>query len=79
MKAHFIKKGWIYFPVTVAGWSVTIVYLLISIFTLVAIDLNYNSLVNSLIRFFPYFISYTVILFWIAGNTSQSKGGKSKE
>lgn len=70
MKAHFNKKGWIYLPVSVAGWIVIIVYCSVSVYTLVAIDRNYNSLINSLIRFFPYFISYSVIFFWIAGNSS---------
>ena len=70
MKAQFKRKGWIYFPVTATGWLVTIAYCAASVYTLAAIDRNYNSLVNSLIRFFPYFISYSVIFFWIAGNTS---------
>jgi len=71
MKAQFIKKGWIYLPVRVAGWIVTLIYFSVSVYTLVAIDKNYNSLVSSLIRFFPYFISYSVVYFWIACNTSK--------
>jgi hypothetical protein len=71
MKAQFIKKGWIYVPVRVAGWIITLVYISVSVYTLVAIDQNYNSLVNSLIRFFPYFISYSVVYFWIASNTNK--------
>jgi uncharacterized membrane protein len=76
METQFKKKGWVYFPVTIAGWIVTILYCSISIYTLVAVDRNYNSLANSLIRFFPYFISYTVIFFWIACNTSKEKRRK---
>ena len=74
MKAHFRKTGWIYVPVSLAGWVVTFFYAAISIFTLIMIDNTYNSLKNSLIRFFPYFISLTVLYFWIASNTTGQKG-----
>ncbi|HVN58021.1 MAG TPA: hypothetical protein VMT63_06975 [Bacteroidales bacterium] len=70
MKYHFRKKGWIYVPVTLAGWIIAAGYAAVSIFTLVEIDLTYNSLKNSLIRFFPYFISLSVIYHWIASNLS---------
>jgi hypothetical protein len=73
MKAHFRKTGWIYVPVSLAGWIVTILYAAISIITLLMIDNAYNSLRNSLIRFFPYFISLTVLYFWIASNTTGQK------
>jgi len=72
---HFKKSGWIYVPVSFMGWLITIMYLTISIYTLVAIDQTYNSLKNSLIRFFPYFVSYSVIFFWIAGNTKGDESG----
>ncbi len=70
MKKHFSKRGWIYIPETLTGWIVTALYAAVCIFTIVSIDKTYNSLKNSLIRFFPYFISLTVIFFWIASNTS---------
>lgn len=70
MKNHFSKRGWIYIPVSLIGWIIAIVYAAISIITLVSIDRNYNSLTQSLIRFFPYFISFSVVYFWIAVNTS---------
>jgi hypothetical protein len=70
MKIHFKKTGWIYLPVSLVGWIVTIGYAAISIITLISIDRNYNSLISSLIRFFPYFISFSVVYFWIAANTS---------
>jgi hypothetical protein len=77
MNKHFIKQGWIYVPASVAGWIVAAVYAIVCIYTLVAIDKSYNSLFNSLIRFFPYFISYSVIYFWIASNCSKGDSGKS--
>jgi hypothetical protein len=73
---HFKRLGWIYIPVSMWGWIVTIIYLAISIYTLVSIGQNYNSLKNSLIRFFPYFISFSVVYFWIAGNNSNDNQGK---
>jgi hypothetical protein len=73
MKPLFRKTGWIYMPVSAAGWIVAILYTAVSVLTLVAIDKNYNSLLNSLIRFFPYFISLSVVYFWIASNCSGRK------
>ena len=70
MSEHFKKKGWIYIPASVAGWIIAAFYLAVSVFTLVEIDKTYNSLKNSLIRFFPYFISLSVIYHWIASNLS---------
>jgi hypothetical protein len=79
MKTQFSKKGWIYIPVSLTGWIVTILYIAVSVFTLVMIDKTYNSLKNSLIRFFPYFISLTVIYFWIASNSSGDNGLKGNK
>lgn len=73
MGTHFRKTGWIYIPVTVVGWIIAAGYLAISVVTLVSIDKNYGSIVSSLIRFFPYFISFSVIYFWIASNLSGHK------
>jgi hypothetical protein len=73
MKAHFKKTGWIFVPVSVAGWIVTILYVAISVFTLVVVDKTYNNLKNSLIRFFPYFISLSVLYFWVASNNNGKK------
>ena len=75
MGAHFRKKGWIYIPVSVAGWITAIGYVAISAVTLISVNKNYNSFINSLIRFFPYFISFSVLYFWVASNNS----GKNKE
>jgi ABC-type bacteriocin/lantibiotic exporter with double-glycine peptidase domain len=73
MKTHFKKTGWIYVPVSLAGWIVTILYVAISVFTLVVVDKTYNNLTNSLIRFFPYFISLSVLYFWVASNNTSKK------
>jgi hypothetical protein len=70
---HFKRFGWIYIPVSFWGWIITVIYLAVSVYTLVIIGQNYNSIKNSLIRFFPYFICFSVILFWIAENTSKDK------
>ena len=75
---HFKRFGWIYIPVSFWGWIITIIYLAVSVYTLVVIGQNYNSIKNSLIRFFPYFISFSVILFWIAENMSNNNPEKKK-
>ncbi len=68
MKAHFKKTGWVYLPISIIGWIVAFLYVAISVLTLVSIDSRYNSLYNSLIRFFPYFMGFSVLYFWIASN-----------
>lgn len=73
MKAHFKKSGWIYLPVSLPGWIVALFFIAISVVTLVAIDNRYNSLYNSLIRFFPYFMGFSVLYFWIASNCTGKK------
>jgi hypothetical protein len=70
---HFKRFGWIYVPVSIWGWIITIIYVAVSVYTLVIIGQNYSSIKNSLIRFFPYFICFSVIFFWIAENTSKDK------
>ena len=72
---HFRKAGWIYIPVTLTGWIITLIYIVISLYTLVVIGRNYESVKNSLIRFFPYFISFTVVFFWIASNSCKGNKG----
>lgn len=72
MQIHFRKRGWIFFPVSIIGWVVTIIYVAISVYTLVAIQKHYNSIYSSLIRFFPYFISFSVVWFWVASNSSDT-------
>jgi hypothetical protein len=70
---HFKRFGWIYIPLSIPGWILTLIYLAVSVYTFIRIDQNYNSLRSSFIRFFPYFISFSVVWFWIAGNTSKNK------
>jgi len=72
---HFKKRGWVYLPVSVIGWIVTAIYLAVSVYTFSAIQKSYQSVYHSLIRFFPYFISFSVVLFWIASNM----GGEDKK
>jgi hypothetical protein len=73
MGTHFRKSGWIYIPVSAAGWIIAVVYAGVSVITLISIDKSYNSLSSSLIRFFPYFISFSVVYFWVASNSSGKK------
>jgi len=71
MGTHFRKTWWIYIPVSVIGWIILSAYISISAVTLISINNNYNSLISSLIRFFPYFISFSVVYFWVASNSSK--------
>jgi hypothetical protein len=75
---HFKKVGWIYIPVTLPGWIVIIIYFSVSILTFLAIYQNYHSLRSTLIRFFPYYISFSVLYFWIASNTSSGSSEQNK-
>jgi hypothetical protein len=68
MKSHFKKRGWVFLPVSAIGWIITILYAAVAVYTFAAIQKSYNYVYHSLIRFFPYFISFSVVWFWIASN-----------
>ena len=77
----FKKTGWFYLPISLLGWVVLLVYLAVNAQFFMAIDRNSHSVSDTLINFFPHFISLSAFYWWIASNSatgkdSQPQGGK---
>ena len=74
MKPLWFKKvGWIYIPTSVIGTIITLFVFIFCVTVFTAVDRNSHSVSDTLYGIFPYFVSAFTILFWIAGNTSNSK------
>ena len=71
----FRPLGWIYRPVSVAGWTVTILTLGLCVQFLVAVDRHSHSVSDTLIGVFPYAALFLIIAGWIASHTSPPRGG----
>ncbi len=70
----FKPWGWIYLPVSWAGWLAAALTLLFCINTFLAIDGHSHSASDTLYGIFPYWVPAFGILFWIAGRTSERAG-----
>jgi len=68
----FKKWGWIYRPISVVGWIISLITIILCIQVFVAVDLRVNSVSDLFYGVLPYLVSYLVILGWIASNTSES-------
>ena len=74
MKQQWFKRvGWIYIPTSVIGTIITLFVFIFCVTVFTAVDRNSHSVSDTLYGIFPYFVSAFTILFWIAGNTSNSK------
>jgi hypothetical protein len=72
MKRIWFKTwGWIYLPVSAAGWLTAILTLLFCINTFLAIDRHSHSVSDTLYGIFPYWVPAFGILNWIASRTSE--------
>lgn len=65
----FRKLGWIYQPVSFAGWCITMMTCVMCAWFFVVIDLYSHSVSDTLIGFFPYGVCIWTVTFWIASNT----------
>lgn len=66
----FKSWGWIYRPVSVAGWLGVALTLLFCVNTFLAIDRHSHSVSDTLYAIFPYWVAAFGILLWVAGRTS---------
>ncbi|HEY6161218.1 MAG TPA: hypothetical protein VI112_08345 [Bacteroidia bacterium] len=66
----FKKRSWFYVPASVAGTFIALVTLTLNTWFFLAIDRNSHSVSDTLINFFPYFVSFWTVYGWIASNTS---------
>ncbi len=71
MKTNCFKKaGWIYVPISIIGYVISMLTIAFCVNVFIAIDSHSHSVSDTLYGFFPYFVSACTILFWIAANTS---------
>lgn len=67
----FKKWGWIYKPISIFGWVITIAAILLCIQVFIVVDARSHSVSDTFYGVFPYIIGYLVIAGWIASNTSE--------
>lgn len=67
----FKKRGWFYLPISITGWFITIITILLCAWFFIVIDKNSHSVSDSIINFFPFGVSFFAVRFWIAINTSE--------
>jgi hypothetical protein len=77
----FRKVGWVYQPVSFAGWVVMVVALGLCVWVFLVVDRRSHSVSDTLIGVFPYATLFLIIAGWIASNTcgSTSRTGPYNE
>jgi len=73
MMVWFKKVGWIYRPISIAGWIITIITILLCSQIFLFVDSHSHSVSDTFYGVFPYIVSYLVVAGWIASNTSKKK------
>ena len=68
----FKKWGWIYKPISVIGWIITLLTIILCLQVLIAVNMRTNSVSDFFYGVLPYLVSYLVIAGWIASNTSDN-------
>jgi hypothetical protein len=71
MIVWFKKVGWIYQPISIAGWIITIITILLCSQIFLFVDSHSHSVSDTFYGVFPYIVSYLVVAGWIASNTSK--------
>ena len=69
MIVWFKKVGWIYRPISIAGWIITIITILLCSQIFLFVDSHSHSVSDTFYGVFPYIVSYLVVAGWIASNT----------
>jgi hypothetical protein len=69
MIVWFKKVGWIYQPISIAGWIITIITILLCSQIFLFVDSHSHSVSDTFYGVFPYIVSYLVVAGWIASNT----------
>jgi len=68
--AWFRPWGWVYRPVSAAGWLALAAVILFCVHVFAAIDRHSHSVSDTLYGVFPYFASSFLLLNWLAGKTA---------
>ena len=71
MKHKWFKKyGWVYLPVSVTGFAITLLILSVFVHDFIFIDSRAHSVSDTYYNFLPYGGIYFFAYMWIASNTS---------
>ncbi|HVZ67034.1 MAG TPA: hypothetical protein VG917_02125 [Patescibacteria group bacterium] len=65
------KGGFGYYPITIIGWIITIIYFVSLIYIFIRISSTADSLGGTLLSFAPFLFGATVILLFICYLTGQ--------
>ena len=68
----FRAWGWVYRPVSVAGWVALAAGLLFCVRVFIAVDRHSHSVSDTLYGVFPYFVCSFLMLNWLASKTTTS-------
>jgi hypothetical protein len=68
--AWFRPWGWVYRPVSAAGWLALAAAVALCTQVFVAIDRHSHSVSDTLYGIFPYFAGSFLLLNWLAGKTA---------
>lgn len=66
----FVHWGWIYRPVSVSGWILTIIVMALIAWVFVVVNRQSHSFSDTLIGVFPWAWIFLASLGWIASKTS---------
>ncbi len=69
----FQPWGWLYRPVSYAGWIVVLVVFMFCLHTAVFVDSRVHSVSDTLYGVFPYWIPALGIYIWIGANTCRKE------
>jgi len=68
----FRSWGWLFWPVSAAGWVASLLVLAFCVQVFIAIDRHSHSVSDTLYGVFPYIVCSFLLLDWLASKT----GGK---
>ena len=66
----FRSWGWLYWPVSVAGWVTSCLAIAFCVQVFIAIDRHSHSVSDTLYGVFPYFVCTFLLMEWLASRTS---------
>ncbi|MBX4196518.1 hypothetical protein KW805_02940 [Candidatus Pacearchaeota archaeon] len=67
----FKKNKWMYYPTSLSGWIITLVFLALIAQIFIAVDSKSHSVSDTFYGVLPYVISYVVIYWWLASRLSR--------
>lgn len=68
-RSWFKQWGWLYRPVSVVGWLITLLTLALVAQVFVAVDRHSHSASDTLWGVFPYAALFVIIAGWVAAHT----------